>query len=437
MARRRSRSPLTVYLNGRLVGRLRRLPSGAVDFQYAQSWLTWEYALPVSISLPLREDRYSGEPVIAVFDNLLPDGEPIRRRMAENVKADGYDAYNLLAAVGRDCVGALQFLPEGVTPGAAGEVAGCPISDADIATRIRGLAKAPLGVGADDTFRISIAGAQEKTALLRRNGQWCIPRGSTATTHILKPQMGRLSNGLDMRRSVENEHLCLKLTAAFGLPSAHTEIVDFDGERVLAVERFDRRWTRDGRLLRLPQEDFCQALGVSPTLKYDADGGPGASDIIGVLKGSDDPGADQRTFLKALIVFWLLGATDGHAKNFSIALGTGGRFRLAPLYDVMSLQPAVDAGHVRRRQFKTALAIGDNRHYVIYEILPRHFTQTAKRNGMPGGSVEEICAELAEAAEPAIEQALAELSDDFPKGLIHSIIDGFRGRVGIIERAID
>lgn len=436
MVRRRPRPPLAVYLNGRLVGHLRRLASGAIDFQYAESWLSWEHALPVSISLPLREDRYSGDPVIAVFDNLLPDGEPIRRRMAESVKADGHDAYSLLAAVGRDCVGALQFLPEGEVPCPVGEVAGYPVSDTDIAARLRSLANVPLGVGEDDAFRISIAGAQEKTALLCWDGQWCVPRGSTATTHILKPQMGTLPNGLDMRRSVENEHLCLRLTTALGLPSANTEIIDFDGERVLSVERFDRRWTRDGRLLRLPQEDLCQALSVPPTLKYDADGGPGASDIIGVLKGGDEPGADQRIFLKALIVFWLLGATDGHAKNFSIALKPGGRFNLAPLYDVMSLQPAVDAGQVRRRQFKTALAIGDNRHYVIHEIRPRHFAQTAERNGLPGEIVHEICAELAEAAEPAIEQALAALSEDFPGVLVQSIVEGIRDRVRVMERAI-
>lgn len=437
MARRRSRSPLAVHLNGRLVGHLRRLASGAIDFQYAEAWLNWEHALPVSVSLPLREDRYTGDPVIAVFDNLLPDGDPIRRRLAESVKAEGHDAFSLLSAVGRDCVGALQFLPEDEAPGPAGEVAGHPLSDADIADRLRGLANMPLGVSDDDAFRISIAGAQEKTALLYRDGQWCIPRGSTATTHILKPQMGLLPNGLDMRRSVENEHLCLKLTAALGLPSSNTEIIDFDGERVLSVERFDRRWTRDGRLLRLPQEDFCQALSVPPTLKYDADGGPGASDILGVLKGSDMPGKDQRSLLKALIVFWLLGATDGHAKNFSIALRPGARFNLAPLYDVMSLQPAVDAGQVRRRQFKTALAIGDNRHYVVDEIRPRHFAQTAQRNGIPAATVDEICAELAEAAEPAIEQVLASLPKDFPEPLAQSIVGGFRGRIEVMERVID
>src|SRR5215469_6387296 len=124
MARQRTRIPLNVFLNGRLVGRLNRQTSGAIDFAYDRSWLTWEHALPVSLSLPLREDRTIGAPVIAVFDNLLPDSQPIRRRIAERVHADSVDTYSLLAAIGRDCVGALQCLPENERPGRAGSIHG-------------------------------------------------------------------------------------------------------------------------------------------------------------------------------------------------------------------------------------------------------------------------------------------------------------------------
>ena len=267
MVRRRARTPLSVFLNARLVGRLRRLGSGAIDFQYDPSWLDWEHTLPISNSLPLREDRYLGDPVIAVFDNLLPDPEPMRRRIAERVGAEGHDAYSLLAKLGGDCVGALQILPEGREPDPAGMIEGRPVDDGEIAEKIRNLAVAPLGLDDDAEFRISIAGTQEKTAFLYWKNQWHVPRGTTATTHIMKPQIGMLPNGIDLSRSVENEHLCLKLTAALGLASATTEIVEFYGERVLAVERFDRLWTRDERLLRLPQEDCCQALSVPPSLK--------------------------------------------------------------------------------------------------------------------------------------------------------------------------
>lgn len=252
----------------------------------------------------------------------------------------------------------------------------------------------------------------------------------------MKPQIGVLPNGIDLSRSVENEYLCLKLTVELGLPSATVEIAEFDGERVLAVDRFDRLRTKDDRLLRLPQEDCCQALSVPPSLKYDADGGPGMADILDLLRGSDEPAADQRTFIKAQIAFWLLGATEGHAKNFSIFLMPGGRFRMTPLYDVISAQPAVDAGQLRENGFKLALAVGDKRHHAVSTILPGHFTQTAVREGIPARTVDEICRELVERAEPAIESVLDSLPPRFPAELAASVIEGMRARLRPIEHAL-
>ncbi len=429
MARRRRHDPLKVFLNSRLVGRLNRETSGAIDFRYDPTWLGWEHALPVSLSLPLREDRFIGAPVVAVFDNLLPDGDALRRRIAARVCAEGVDAYSLLTAIGRDCVGALQFLPDGIDAGPAGAVEGRPVSDGEIATLLGDLAASPLGLGEDDDFRISLAGAQKKMALLRRDGSWYKPTGTAATTHILKPQIGRLPNGLDLSRSVENEYLCLKLCAALGLPSAAVEIGEFGGSRVLVIERFDRRWTRDGRLLRLPQEDCCQALSVPPTLKYEADGGPGIPAILDLLRGSDDPAADQRLFLQAVIVFWLLGATDGHAKNFSLFLAPGGRFRMAPLYDVVSAQPSFDAGHLRRNQMRLAMAAGNNRHYVIDTILPRHFVQTSGRAGIRASVVPALLEDVRTRSAAAIDSVTSALPPGFPEDIVASILNGFRARL--------
>ena len=164
----RARAALNVFLNGRRVGRLRKEASGAIDFQYVDTWLGWEHTFPISLSLPLREDRYSGDSVVAVFDNLLPDNSEIRRRLAARVNANGDDPYSLLAAIGNDCVGALQFLNEGIEPAAGGAVAGEPISAARIAAMVADLGNTPLGLTAENKeFRISIAGAQEKTALLQ------------------------------------------------------------------------------------------------------------------------------------------------------------------------------------------------------------------------------------------------------------------------------
>jgi len=422
-------------MNARLVGRLRRQASGAIDFQYDPDWLSWAHALPVSLSLPLREDRYTGGPVVAVFDNLLPDDEGIRRRLAERVHAEGSDVYSLLATIGRDCVGALQFLPDGVAPGTAGAVEGRPVNEDYIARKIGDLTATPLGVDEDEEFRISLAGAQEKTAFLFWKKKWHVPHGTTATTHIMKPQIGVLPNGIDLTRSVENEYLCLKLTAALGLPSANVAMADFKGNRVLVVERFDRLWTRDKRLLRLPQEDCCQAVSITPTRKYESDGGPGMAAMLDLLKGSDDPEADRRLLLKAQIVFWLLGATDGHAKNFSIFLRPGGRFRLTPLYDVMSVQPAVDASQLRRNRMKLALAVGDSRHYVVHEIMPRHFLQTAAKSGIPATVVQSILDELLECAQTAVSKVMEDLPAGFPVELARSIVGGLRSRLRLMERS--
>lgn len=174
MPRRRQHPPLSVYLNNRLVGHLNKEPSGAIEFQYDESWLAWEHALPVSLSLPLREDSYRGAPVAAVFENLLPDSDALRRRVAEKVGAQGADAYSLLTAIGRDCVGALQFIADGDQPiDAMPLIEGEAVDDEGIEKLLRSLTQAPLGLSRDDDFRISVAGAQEKTALL-----WHLRRAS-------------------------------------------------------------------------------------------------------------------------------------------------------------------------------------------------------------------------------------------------------------------
>ncbi len=434
MTRKRTHTPLDVFLNGRLVGRLTKDPGGAISFLYNETWLAWENAMPVSLSLPLREDRYAGGAVTAVFDNLLPDNEAIRNRLAARVRAEGSDAYSLLTAIGRDCVGALQFLPEGVAPGPVGQVEGRPLSEEEIAGIIGDLNRAPLGVTDEGEFRISIAGAQEKTALLFWQDKWNIPHGTTATTHILKPQIGARGD-IDLSQSVENEHLCMRLTSALGLQTARTKIVDFGGRRVLAVERFDRRWTADQRLLRLPQEDFCQALSIPPTAKYQAQGGPGIADILQLLKGSDDPEADRRNFMKAQIVFWLIGAIDGHAKNFSIFLSSGGRFRMTPLYDVMSAQPAVDAGQIRHNKMKLALAVGTNNHYVVDTIFPRHFIETGEAAGIPAATTQNILSEVLAQTPAALEATRQELPASFPAAILDSISNGMLHRLGRLEAA--
>jgi serine/threonine-protein kinase HipA len=329
-------------------------------------------------------------------------------------------------------VGALQFLPPDVQPTPAGVIDAVPVSGRQIGVILDNLATAPLGITEDESFRISIAGAQEKTALLRWNGRWCKPRGTTATTHIFKPSIGKLPNGVDLTSSVENEYLCLKILNALGLSAAKGEMQTFGDRRVLIVERFDRLWTADQRLLRLPQEDSCQALSVPPSLKYESDGGPGITDILKLLRGSDEPLSDQRSFLKANIVFWLMGATDGHAKNFSIFLSPGGRFRMTPLYDVISAQPSVNSKQILWKQFRLAMAFGAKPHYQIRQIAPRHFFQTGDQAGIGRQVIESVIQELLDRASPAVESVLASLPADFPDEIASSIEAGIKGRLRLL-----
>ena len=431
MGRRPTYAPLRVYLNNRRVGTLSRARSGAIEFSYDADWLAWDHALPVSLSLPLRETPYRGEPVSAVFENLLPDSDKLRRLVAEKVGARGVDAYSLLAKIGHDCIGALQFIAgDEDAPDTTGKIEGEAVDAAEIEKILNGLSQAPLGLTRDDGFRISVAGAQEKTALLWHKGQWIKPHGTTPTTHLIKTQIGKLPDGIDLSDSVENEYYCLKLTAAFGLPVNTAAIETFGETKALVIERFDRRWTKDGRLLRLPQEDCCQALSVPPTLKYQNEGGPGMGDVLGLLNGSDTPIADQDIFLKAQLVFWLMGATDAHAKNFSLFLSPGGSYRMTPLYDIVTAQGALDARQIERKQMRMAMSVGDSRHYRFDQIHGRHFVQTALRAGLSRKRATDIIEEIAARAPDALEEAANALPEAFPQALVEAVRTAMMERLG-------
>jgi len=226
---------------------------------------------------------------------------------------------------------------------------------------------------------------------------------------------------VDLTSSVENEYLCLKLLNALGLAAAKAEMHTFGDRRVLIVERFDRLWTEDQRLLRLPQEDSCQALSVPPSLKYESGGGPGITDILKLLRESDEPLSDQRSFLKANIVFWLMGATDGHAKNFSIFLSPGGRFRMTPFYDIISAQPSVDSKQILWKQFRLAMAFGTKPHYQI------------RQAGIGQQVIESVIQELLDGAASAAESVEASLPRDFPDEVASSIEAGIKRRLRLLR----
>jgi serine/threonine-protein kinase HipA len=229
----------------------------------------------------------------------------------------------------------------------------------------------------------------------------------------------------------------MQLLRAFGLPVANTSIMDFAGQRVLCVERFDRRLHSSGTwIMRLPQEDFCQVYGVPPTHKYEADGGPGLQDIARVLASSERAEQDIATVLQAQILFWMMAATDGHAKNFSIQLLPKGRYQLTPLYDVVSILPILgDApNQFRRHKAKLAMAVaGKNRHYKLADIQRRHFNAMAPKCGY-GASAEPLIERLLQRAPGAIEEVNARLPAGFPQRVADAIFTGLQDAAGVLQQ---
>lgn len=427
---------LWVWMNGERVGTWQRTRTGGHRFIYEASWLASDRVRPLSLSLPLTPDRTVVGPGVAnFFDNLLPDDERIRRRVSARFKLGSTDVFELLQAIGRDCVGAVQLLPPDHPPTGFDRVEYETMDEQAVGRHLRGITAEP-GLGADqapDDLRISIAGAQEKTALLRVDGQWCRPLGATPTTHILKLPLGLVGGRrLDLTHSVYNEWLCAQLLREMGLPMAATDIVTFGDETVLAVERFDRRWvegsdTAPRWIVRLPQEDFCQVLGKAPHEKYESQGGPGMAQCLQVLRSSRAASADIRHFLCAQLAFWLLAATDGHAKNFSVFLLPGGGYRMTPLYDVISVWPVIGHGPnlVAWQEARLAMAVrSKNVHYELARIQTRHWQRLAQRSGAEGAW--EAMQSLVARVEPAIFAVQSQLPADFPERTAQTIFDGLR-----------
>ena len=431
MARRSRSRGLAVFMNGEAVGQWRIDPQGNHAFSYEQSWTESAAARPLSLSMPLqpRDIPYRGSLVEAFFDNLLPDSTDIRRRVQAQFGAASTAAFDLLAEIGRDCVGAVQLLPVDQAPDDVRQIRSEPLNEAGVAAAIRSAVSAvPLGQRDDEPFRISLAGAQEKTALLWHEGQWHRPSGATPTTHIFKLPLGRVGNmQADLSTSVENEWLCAGIVREFGLPVAQCEIADFEDQHVLIVQRFDRKLAQDGRWwLRLPQEDMCQATGTPPGRRYESDGGPGIADICSLLLGARKAARDRRNFFKAQVLFWMLCATDGHAKNFSVFIEPQGRYSLTPLYDVLSAYPILGKGanQLATQKAKMAMAVaGKNRHYKWSEIQPRHWLATAAAAGL-GATAHEDMNHLASLASTVVETVAGKLPSGFPTRVADTVFEG-------------
>ena len=361
---------LSVLLAGRVIGELTKAAGRKLSFQYDEAWRHAAEAFPLSLSMPLAASKHDHRSTTAYLWGLLPENPVVLDRWARQFQVSSADPFALLAYVGEDCPGAVQFVqPQRAArwlEPSKNEIVW--LTEPDIGERIRLLQQDHAAWRApNDTGQFSLAGAQPKTALLFDGRRYGVPAGRTPTTHILKPALPELDG------HAENEHLCLALARALGLPSAESSVRRFDGEVAIVVERYDR--VRAGaHWMRIHQEDTCQALGVMPQSKYQSEGGPSAKHIVGLLRTySTHAREDVQTFVDALIFNWLIGGTDAHAKNYSILLGTGGQVRLAPIYDVAS---AYAYRRFDPNKLKLAMKIGGT--YRIRDIDRRRWNVFAR-----------------------------------------------------------
>lgn len=330
-----SQQTLNVFLSEAFVGELEQDASGTTRFQYAKSWLNSPDAVPLSVSLPLRDGRFSQKETRPFFAGLLPEEEN-RRLIAQTFGISDRNDFSLLARIGAECAGAISLLPPGELPVSA-QPNYREISAGELAEKLGQLPRRPLLAG-EKGIRLSLAGAQGKLAVKISEGRFFLPLDGSPSSHILKPQNPHFA-GL-----VENEYFCMRLAAQSGLQAANVEIGEADGIRFLQVERYDRHLLPDGRLGRIHQEDFCQALGVPPELKYQQEGGPNLKSCFELVRSvSTVPGPDLLRLFDAVVFNVLIGNGDAHGKNFSF-LREQNSIRLAPLYDLLSTQayPGLD-----------------------------------------------------------------------------------------------
>jgi serine/threonine-protein kinase HipA len=435
MGRRSHTRVLDLWMNGELVGQW-RLAQGRDELHYAPGWFESPHSRPLSLSLPLLPGNrpHKGAAVRAFFDNLLPDSADIRQRLVHRYGASTTEPFDLLEQIGRDCVGALQLLPEDSPAPDVQRIDAVPLDEEAVARFLAGITySGPRLGGESDDLRLSIAGAQEKTALLLHNGQWQLPQGATPTTHIFKLPLGLIGGRrLDMTYSVENEWLCAQILLAYGLPAAETRMESFAGQKALVVKRFDRQWAADGSwIMRIPQEDMCQVTGTPPGRKYENEGGPGIETIMELLQGAVAPAQDRARFFTAQMLFWLLCAPDGHAKNFSVRLLAGGRYEMTPLYDVLSAYPLLGSGanQIAPQDAKLAMAVrGKNTHWHMGRIMRRHWNAMARRCGL-GISTEDLIESIIEKTPGVVAEVERNLPHDFPAVVAEPTLSGLTDRV--------
>jgi serine/threonine-protein kinase HipA len=411
---------LCVLLDDRLAGRVTR-KQGALRFVYEDEYRRRRAPTPLSVSMPVETAEHQDQTVAPWLAGLLPDNESVIARWARTFQV-GNSPFALLGTpVGEDCAGAVRFVTEDRLEAALSRDGTVQwLTDAEVAKRLRDLKRDETAwLGSDFTGRFSLAGAQAKTALLYQDGQWGVPSGAAATTHILKPAI----TGFDDHDL--NEHLCLTAARRAGLVAANTWIATFEDQSAIVAERYDRVISPQGWIRRIHQEDTCQALGVPPGRKYENEGGPTPTAIASLLRrmlpGSDADVAVLR-FFDALTLNWLICGTDAHSKNYSLLLA-GRQVRLAPLYDVASALPYPD---MPLQKLRLAMKFGGS--YLVTSRSPDMWPRVSKELGLSVDVVLEHAQALMDRlpdafADAARDPSIAAIQSTMPASLVDAVAD--------------
>lgn len=397
--------------NNMLVGQFVQQSKTNFSFSYTDEWLAYDSAFPLSLSLPLVRGECSSFNALNFIHNLLPDLKEERLSLAQSVGVQSNDVFTLLSKISHDCTGGISFTESREPPKIGWKYREISASELNELVTQR---KSFLPFFGD--YRPCISGTQRKTTLTRLNGKWYVPQEKSLSSHIIKFPMDVIAQSnsvLDMSGSVENEFICTQIAKELGFKVPDIEIITAEsGAKALAVKRFDRCFG-DGVVTRRHQEDFCQILGVPEHQKYQSENNLSVSKIVDVLSLSAQSKANNHDFFKFMILQCLLGATDGHLKNFSVHIAPGGHYKLAPFYDLLSAYPAVSATGLNKRKLKLAMGLQASRGYKyhISKICLRHIEQTASQFGISNAE----CHEIVFAFLAQFSSALSSIDNRFPE----------------------
>ncbi len=347
---------LSVRLYGKPVGTLEQLSSGKLSFCYDHSAHQM-----ISVGMPIRDEPYVGVQCEAFFGGLLPESETVKKIIAKRYGISHMNTFSLLKAIGYDCAGAISFhaMDEPVNQPQSFALIGKILDENALYQHIKVLPSEPLFLGFEE-LRLSLAGVQDKAAICMVDNQMLLPTKGCLTTHILKPAVTGFEG------IIENEYFCLKLAHRMGLPTPTVEIRQIKDIQVLLIERYDRR-IEEGRVSRIHQEDFCQALGVVSSKKYQNEGGPGFKECFALLKSTSQPAINRNMLISGLIFNFFISSMDAHAKNFSLLHVNPDYIELTPFYDLIctGIYPTLSQ--------KMAMKIGNQYHAEM--IFSRHWQQ--------------------------------------------------------------